>query len=97
MTTATKRLPLPQIGSVERDEHEAAALKRALELLHDREGHLRDALYALGEELKITLRLQADERGYGPRDAADWARDFQYALVDHVEQCWASAIVRGAR
>lgn len=95
--TAKTRVPvLPMIGSSERNDHEARSLVRAAALIHESNGSVRDALYRLGEELKVTLRLEAEERGYGPQNASDWAREYAVALVDHTEQCWATIIVRAS-
>lgn len=79
---------VPEIGSRERDAHEEAALARARELLHEEEGSIRDALHTL----EMELRGDAAERA--TRQAVDVARVYARKLVSHVEQCWATAVLR---
>jgi hypothetical protein len=82
-------LMIPEIGSPERNRDEENALQRGRELLHEEDGRIRDALYALGEELRDELRGDDDTvRG------AEYARDYSRALVRHTEQCWATGILR---
>lgn len=83
---------IPPIGSRERDAHEEAALERGRELVHANNGSLRDALFDLEQELRGTIggqEIYRDSHVY-----YDTARDYSRALVSHVEQCWATAIVR---
>lgn len=75
---------VPPVGSPERDAQEREAYARAAELIYENDGRLRGALDGLEWELEDNLW----ERIY-PQTVRDYAR----ALVDHVEQCWATDVI----
>ena len=75
---------IPAIGSPERTMQEREAYDRAAELIHTNDGRLGDALYDLRDDLE-GIRVLAH-----PTVVRDYAR----AICDHVEQCWATAILR---
>ncbi len=77
---------IPAIGTPERESQERETYGRACELIHECDGRLREALVCLRDEL---WGDDPQERDF-PRTTRDYTRD----LVDHVEQCWASEILR---
>lgn len=79
---------IPAIGSRQRDDDERAVVARAREMVFEFDGRLREVLY----ELEEALRDRDAERS--TRVAYVLARDYARELVGHVEQCWASAVVR---
>ena len=79
---------IPPIGSRQRDEDERAVMARAREFIVQEDGRLREALF----ELEQALRNPGVERS--TRASYDMARDYARALVSHVEQCWATAVLR---
>lgn len=81
-------IEIPPIGSRQRDEDERAVMARARELIIQEDGRLREALFELEQE----LRDPGAERA--TRIASEIAREYARALVSHVEQCWATAVLR---
>lgn len=79
---------IPHIGSRQRNDDERAVMARAREFVIQEDGCLRDALF----ELEQALRDPGVERS--TRLASDVAQEYARALVSHVEQCWASAVLR---
>jgi len=79
---------IPPVGSREREAHEEAALARGRELIHIEDGRLCDALYTLEQELRGDGWLRTTNL------ASALARDYARLLCRHVEQCWATAVLR---
>lgn len=72
----------------ERYALEEEALDRACELLHSEDGRIRNALYELEREVRDEL-----DPDHGPSEY-DRCRDYTREIVRHVEQCWATAVLR---
>ena len=76
---------IPPVGHPSRNDQESEAYSRATELIHQNDGRLGDALHDLKGELEGKI---------WERDFPHQAREYAQALCDHVEQCWATAILR---
>lgn len=78
-------------GTPERYAAEERAITRSHELIHELDGNLRAVLRKLHTELYREITVgDAPDRGKAMHEADHYAHE----LVDHVEQVWATAIVR---
>lgn len=78
---------LPDIGTAERDLLEEEALRIGLNAIHEEDGRIADALYAVYNHFRTKFLNEATNLDF--KDALTDARRLEY----HVAQCWATDIV----
>lgn len=87
-------MPLPEYLSNDWFSLEETVMERAKTLLHENSGEIRFTLDALYQALRDEAMQQQGENANYSRGAHDAARDYANRLTGHVEQCWATAILR---